>query len=353
MITKRNMKRKNKKVVVVAMSGGVDSSVAALLLIKQGYQVIGLTMKIGLFSKKSIRQAKRVCQKLGIPHCVVDLRQKFIEKIIKPFCREYFSGRTPNPCVRCNEYIKFGLLLKKARAMGANYLATGHYARLLQRNKEINLLKGKDKNRDQSYFLYRLTQKQLKYILFPVGDLTKGDVKNIAKKNKLLVANRPESQEICFIPENNYRQFLKKKCSQKSKPGQILNLQGQISGKHQGIAFYTIGQRKGLGVFRSQPVYVVKISQKKNAVLIGQKKDLYQKELIVEDLSWLVGRPPKLPVAVMAKIRYKHQPVRARVSLLSRDRVEVKFKRAQRAITPGQSVVFYQNSRIIGGGIIS
>jgi len=350
------------------MSGGVDSSVAALLLLQKGFNVIGLTMQSvpcgaekvsGCCGLAAVNSAQKVCQKLNIPHYVLNFRQPFQRKVIDYFCREYQAGRTPNPCVVCNQYIKFDLLLRRAREIGADFLATGHYARVARKLPITNyqlpkftLLKGKDKNKDQSYFLYRLTQNQLKYILFPLGDLTKKQVRQIAKKANLPTAERPESQEICFIPDNDYRKFLRKNCARINKLGPILNESGQVVGQHQGIAFYTIGQRKGLGFASQKPVYVLKIDKNKNALIVGAEKGLYQKELIVKNLNWVQNKTPKLTLKAMAKIRYRQLASAVSVYPESKNKMRVRFIKPQRAITSGQSIVFYKGNEVLGGGII-
>ena len=370
------------------MSGGVDSSVAALLLLEKGFDVIGLTMQLvpcgaeknsGCCGLAAVNSAQKVCQKLNIPHYVLNFRQPFQKKVIDYFCREYQAGRTPNPCVVCNQFIKFDLLLRRAREIGADYLATGHYARLRREIlnpkseiQNIKLLKGKDKEKDQSYFLYRLTQNQLKYVLFPLGDLTKKQVRQIAKKANLPAAERPESQEICFIPDNDYRKFITQIYADKTphrnfrfdtgqartnaektmKPGFILDKNGKILGQHQGITFYTIGQRKGLGIAGQKPVYVLKIDKNKNALIVGAEKGLYQKELLVKNLNWIRNKTPKLPLKAMAKIRYRQLMSAVSVYSESKNKMRVRFTKPQRAITPGQSIVFYKGNEVLSGGII-
>lgn len=359
--------------VAVAMSGGIDSSVAAFLLQKK-YQVFGITMLLGPFGRQTAKNAKSICQKLKIPHYIVNLEKEFKKEIIQPFCREYANGITPNPCVWCNEKIKFGILLKKAKELGAKYLATGHYARLRReipnskfqisnkfkiinsKNQTIyKLLKAKDKSRDQSYFLYRLKQNQLRKVIFPLGDLTKDEVKKIAVKNRLMIRKQKESREICFIPDNNYRQFLKRSLQKKIKRGPIKDLKNRIVGEHQGLPFYTIGQRRGLIRGQKNPVYVIKVDRKSNTLIVGQKKDLYQKRVILKDINWLTGKKLNKGEEVMVKIRYRHPAVLARIlrQIKSSRGLEMEFKKPQRAVTPGQSAVFYSDDEILGGGIIS
>jgi len=345
------MAQKNNKKVAIAMSGGIDSSVAAFLLKQKGYQTFGLTMRLGAFTKRAIEKAKEAAKRIKIEHYVVDLEKEFKNKIIFPFCQNYFQGQTPNPCIWCNKEIKFGFLLEQAQKLGADYLATGHYARIKKVSSRYYLLKGKDKTRDQSYFLYRLNQKQLSKIIFPIGDLQKKQIKKIAQKNNLDLVKK-ESREICFIP-NNYREFIKKNCQLSCQPGHIINKQGKILGKHQGISFYTIGQRKGLIKGQVEPLFVVKIDRKRNALIVGKESDLYEKELIAQNTNWVV-KEPKYPLKVRAKIRYRHQPANAKIILcqVRPDKIKVEFKKPQRAITPGQSVVFYQKNKVLGGGII-
>lgn len=352
--------------VVVAMSGGVDSSVAAALLQDQGYEVIGITMCFNLpdiETKKprccglqGIEDARRVAHKLGIRHYVLNMQKHLEEKVIKDFCLEYLSGRTPNPCVRCNQYIKFDALLKKALSLGAKYLATGHYAVVEQaksvkrKAKSYILKKAKDLNKDQSYFLYRLEQKQLKHILFPLGGLTKPEVRALAKKYNLAVAEKKESQEICFLPQDDYRKFLVSRVKTELKPGPIVDAKGKILGQHRGIAFYTIGQRSGLGVACGHPVYVTEIDAKNNRIVLGDKQEAEAKEFLVKDLHFVLAKPKK-PVAVKVKIRYNHKEAAARLIPAS-NKLKVIFSSPQFAITPGQSAVFYHKDKVIGGGII-
>ena len=351
--------------VVVAMSGGVDSSVAAALLKEEGYQVIGVTMQIwpsgkygdrfgGCCGTGAVEDAKKVAYKLGIPHYVMNFRDIFAQKVIANFCEEYRLGRTPNPCIRCNQYIKFDALRERAKELGADLVATGHHARIERDEaKGIHRLKkGVDQQKDQSYFLYPVTQEQLSHILFPIGNLTKEEVRKIAKELKLPVATKPESQDICFIPDDNYAEFLKDYIPQAAEPGPILNEQGGILGSHQGILFYTIGQRKGLGISTKEPLYVIAIEPERNAIVVGSKEKALGDELIASSLNWITITGLTQPITAKAKIRYRHSEAEATVVPLDEDRVYVKFKKPQLAITPGQAIVFYDSDIVIGGGTI-
>jgi len=348
--------------VVVAMSGGVDSSVAAALLKEQGFEVIGLTMCFNLADNRgkkphccswqAIEDARSVAHCLGIRHYVVNMQKVLREDVIENFCREYLSGRTPNPCVRCNQYVKFNALLKKALSLGVEYLATGHYARII-RGKETFLKKARDLKKDQSYFLHRLSQYQLKHALFPLGDYTKDEVRALARKFKLPVAEKPGSQEICFLPDMDYRRFLQHYCSGKLKiqPGPVVDTAGKKIGKHRGVAFYTIGQREGLGIAVGKPVYVVNIDTRNNRIMVGTREKALAREFIIKNARFISSFPKK-KVALKVKIRYNHQEMPAEVMPQQAGKIKIRFKKPQFAITPGQSAVFYSGDKVLGGGII-
>ncbi len=344
--------------VVVAMSGGVDSSVAAALLKSQGYEVIGITMCFNLPSgegerpsccgREAVEDARRVAEKLGIRHYVLNMQKSLEKDVIADFCREYSRGRTPNPCVRCNQYVKFTSLLRKSLALGARFLATGHYARVTNVKGEWQLKKARDPDKDQSYFLYRIKKNQLKNILFPLGGLTKPEVRRLAVRFGLAVAEKPDSQEICFLPDLDYRRFLRMR-GFKVSPGPILDQRGRVLGEHQGAPFYTIGQRSGLRVALGFPAYVTAIDARRNTVTVGRQEEARAREFLVKDLNFF--EPLKKKVALAVQIRYNHQPKPASVQP-SGKLIKVRFKARQFAITPGQSAVFYSRDRVVGGGII-
>ena len=358
---------KQKEKVMVAMSGGVDSSVAAALLKKQGFDVVGVFMRFwsepaggahGALNKccsfEAYSDARRVAQKLGIPIYTLNMKVPFKKLVVDYFLKEYQAGRTPNPCVECNRFIKFGELLRKAKAMGAEYVATGHYARTIADKNGYKLLKGKDGAKDQSYFLYTLTQDKLSHILFPVGNYKKPKVREMAKKFGLPVHAKKDSQEVCFVGAS-LKNFLKKYL--KVKKGKIVELEsGKNLGGHDGLPFYTIGQRRGLAL-SGGPWYVVKIDVRKNVLYVSRdQKKLLSKELIAGKVNWISGGAPKLPIRVKARIRYKHQEASCVIKKIGNSRLQPAYKiifdRPQRAITAGQSVVFYKGDEVLGGGVI-
>lgn len=342
--------------VLVAMSGGVDSSVAAMLLKKEGYDVSGVTMCMGIAVEndsarccgaEAIDDAKNVCDRLEILHYVFDYAAQLEDDVVTKFISEYENGRTPNPCVECNRHLKFDNLLNKARGLGFDFLATGHYA-VIERNGEQYFLKRpKDKKKDQTYFLYPIPRGKLGSLLFPLAFLTKDEVRDLAKKNSLPVAEKPESQDICFVTQKNYQQFLLER-GRAFQPGPIVDKRGRILGQHRGIIFYTIGQRGGLGISYTTPLYVVSIDPGKNRIVVGEKKDLLARGLIAGDINMLVKSWPR---QVYAKIRYRKKEALCEVTAAN-DRLRVIFSEEQEAITPGQSVVFYAHDRVLGGGEI-
>lgn len=347
-----------RKKVLIGMSGGVDSSVAASLL-KKRYEVIGVHLSLGC-ALNAEESARDLATKLDIPFCSLNLKREFKKKVIDYFVREYSEGRTPNPCVVCNREIKFKALLKKTKELGADYIATGHYAKVVYsgRKKRYLLKKGKDRKKDQSYVLCGLDQKQLEHTLFPLGNLTKEEVKEKAKE--LGIHNRPSSQEICFVPNADYRRFLETRINTNKehettrvREGLIVDREGKVLGRHKGIAFYTIGQRRGLGIALGKPLYVVAIDSNKDVIVVGSEKEILKDELIARDVNWIAIDRLKKPMKVRAKIRYQHREAEATVTPLSKNRVGVKFKKPQRAITPGQAVVFYDKDVVLGGGWIA
>ena len=336
--------------VAVALSGGVDSCVAALLLKEADYEVMGMNMRLWdsrLFDYQAHR-AENVCRILDMPYHQIDLQKEFESCVVDYFCQEYLKGWTPNPCVACNQHIKFGLLLDKALSLGADYLATGHYARVQHSEDGYRLLKAADTGSDQSYFLYTLTQEKLRHVLFPLGDHSKGEVKQMVKQAGLPAADR-SSQDICFISQKNYGTFLSHRFS--LPPGDIVDTLGRRLGQHRGIAFYTIGQRHGMGLASGQPLYVIRIEPENNRIVLGPERQLYSQRLSARRLNWISGKVPREPITAKAKIRYKCKEAEA--ILFFRDNsVDVRFAQAQKAVTPGQAIVFYNIDEVLGGGII-
>ena len=348
---------KSKK-VIVALSGGIDSSVAAILLKKQGYQVEGIFMRLGVATdNESEKNARVVARKIGIKFHTVNLSKEFKEKIINYFISEYEKGRTPNPCVMCNKEIKFGILMDRALKNKTDFIATGHYVKnskfKIQNSKFVyRLLKAKDRNKDQSYFLYNLDQKILRRCLFPLGEYTKDEVRKIAGKHKLKMQNQKESQEICFIQEKYYGDFLKKYL--KLITGEIVDKDGNVLGEHKGLPFYTIGQRRDIGIGGTGPYYVIGMNQKKNQLIVSNRKDnknLLSKKVIVGKMAWISGSVPELPFKMKVKVRYRMDGSSAVVDR-ENGKYIIKFSKSQHAVMKGQSAVFYRRNEIIGGGII-
>lgn len=354
-------KMKNRK-VLLGMSGGVDSSVAAVLLQKQGYEVIGCTMRLwepedqkkesADGGNQAILDAKKVCNQLGIPHDVIDCKQSFKQKVVDHFIQEYHEARTPNPCVECNRYLKFGAFYQRAKELQCDFIATGHYASIefSEKYQQYVLKKSREVKKDQSYFLYAIPKEELEHIIFPLQEYTnKEDIRKIAEEHKLLVAHKKDSQEICFIPDNDYQNFLKLYGGQEKEKGNMILKDGKILGKHEGLVHYTIGQRKGLGISYQEPLYVVKLDRQRNEVVVGIEEELYGKELLVKDMNWLVSKPVEAFIKCKAKVRYRAQEADCTV-YFEKDKSKVVFDVKQRAITPGQSVVFYDKDGVVLGG---
>ncbi len=346
------------KRVLVGMSGGVDSSAAALVLKEKGYEVIGVTMDLyseGNNNNSASIDAKKVCEAIGIPHIEYNLRKEFKCKVIDNFIQEYSNQRTPNPCIECNKYLKFGLMYEKAKELNCNYIATGHYARIeySEKYKRHVLKKSSNILKDQSYVLYRIPKEILDKIIFPLGEIkTKEEVRNIVKEKDLIVAIKPDSEDICFIPDGNYKRFLEKNSNLKPKEGDIVNSKGEILGKHKGLYYYTIGQRKGLGISYKVPLYVIGFNKEKNQVIVGEEKEIYKNEAIVSDINLLLIDEITDKMNVLVKTRYSSREEKATIEKIDKNLIKVCFEKPVPRITPGQSAVFYIDDIVLGGGKI-
>ncbi|HIT89878.1 MAG TPA: tRNA 2-thiouridine(34) synthase MnmA [Candidatus Merdenecus merdavium] len=355
-----------KKKVVIGMSGGVDSSVAAHLLKEQGFDVIGVTMQIwqdedrevqeengGCCGLSAVDDARRVAHKLDIPYYVMNFKSEFKDKVIDYFVDEYLEGRTPNPCIACNRYVKWESLLKRSLDIGADYIATGHYAQVVKLpNNRFTLKKSVTAAKDQTYALYNLTQYQLSHTLMPVGAYHKDEIRELAKGINLRIANKPDSQEICFIPDHDYASFIEESTDKKIEEGNFVDSKGNIIGRHKGITHYTVGQRKGLGLSMGHPVFVLEIRPETNEVVIGESEEVFAKGLYANQLNFMSVEDLEGEKQVIAKIRYNHNGSPCTIKKVSKDEVLCIFEEPQRAITPGQAVVFYDGEYVLGGGTI-
>lgn len=344
------------KTVVVGLSGGVDSSAAAALLLEQGYEVIGVTMRhlpaettnscCGL---EAMVDARRVAKKLGIPHHVVDVEEPFFEKVIAPFEEAYLNGMTPNPCALCNRNIKFGAMWDWAKSQGADYLATGHYVRVREQDGQYQLRRAMDHTKDQSYLMYTLGQQDLEHLLFPLGELTKAESRAIAESRNLVTARKPDSQELCFVPKNDYQGYLREHRPEAVRPGEIVDTDGRVLGEHEGVAFYTVGQRRGLNLTSPAPRYVVGLDAAANRVIVGGREKAESRVAHVEAVNYLAGSTPELPLFGGAKVRYNMEPADARWTPDGSEAI-IEFDEPQWAITPGQVAVLYQDDVLVAGG---
>ncbi len=350
------------RTVLVAMSGGVDSSVAAAVLLEQGYRVFGVTMLLwpedvegaeeGCCGTVHLNDARDVCSRLGITHYTMDLQKEFLSDVVHPFVATYLDGRTPNPCISCNEHLKFRHLLHKATGIGADLLATGHYARILV-NGSFRLARGADVSKDQTYFLFTLGQEEMSRLLFPLGKMTKGEVRAKALDLDLPVHEKAESQEICFVPPGKLRDFISENAPDLPGPGEVLDMEGKAIGKHEGACFYTVGQRKGLGIASAQPLYVVNIDADTNTIVVGNREAASFTGLTAWNMSWTTKEPPENNFQAQVQIRHRHTPAPSLITIHGDGTISIDFLEPQHGVAPGQAVVIYDGDIVLGGGWIT
>jgi tRNA-specific 2-thiouridylase len=359
------VERDGRERVVVAMSGGVDSSVAAALLVERGYDVVGIMLRLWSETDNGNGPANRCCapdaqydaervaESLGIPFYLVNIASQFKRRVVDYFVAEYAEGRTPNPCVECNRRIRFDLLLRRALALDARCLATGHYARVRRRGDRYQLQRGMDRHKDQSYVLHVLRQAQLAHICFPLGEYTKAQVREMARERGLPVAERRDSQDLCFVGDGDYRRFLAERAPEAVRPGPIRDSAGRLLGQHHGLPLYTVGQRKGLGISAAERLYVLALDPADNALIVGTAAELGRDVCLARQVNWIAGESPARTFAATAKIRYKAHDAPVTVTVMDNGNAHVKFDQPQRDITPGQAIVFYQDEVVLGGGKIA
>jgi tRNA-specific 2-thiouridylase len=351
--------------VLVALSGGVDSGVAAALLVEQGYDVVAAMLRLWVedgpddcsrnrwCTPDAVTRARNIAGRLDVPFYLINAEEVFEARVVDYFVAEYAVGRTPNPCVPCNRFIRFGFLLERALALGVDLLATGHYARVRDVGGAWQLLRGCDRAKDQSYFLHALSQQQLAHVLFPLGEMTKREVRGVARRHGLPVAEQAESQDLCFLADGDYRRFLARRRPGLSEPGSIRDTSGRVLGRHRGLYAYTVGQRKGLGVTAADPLYVIALDPDENVLIVGTQEDLEASECVIEGVRFVSGEAPAAVFTAMAQIRYRAQPVAAAVTLLPGGGAGVRFAFPQRAVTSGQYLALYDGETVLGGGVIS